>query len=253
MTRVISVVSGKGGVGKTTMTSNIGTALSKQGEDVVIIDGNFSGANIAQHFGMGFQDVSLNDVMDGDAYITQALSKHPEGVSILPASILEFDADSENLKHSLIDFLGDKDYVLIDAAAGVGNEVEAAVEASDEVLLVSKPELPALTNALGAKKLAEELEREVIGLVLNEVRGERSEVKNEDVQDLIQEKIIGEVPDHKHVREAIALRKPVVAHRPKSRVSHAIHDVAHRVKGQEPPERGLSTKIRYKVEDLDLL
>lgn len=253
MTRVISVVSGKGGVGKTTMTSNIGVALSKQGEDVVIIDGNFSGANIAQHFGMGFQDVSLNDVMDGDAYITQALAKHPEGVSILPASILEFDADSENLKHSLIDFLGDKDYVLIDAAAGVGNEVEAAVEASDEVLLVSKPELPALTNALGAKKLAEELEREVIGLVLNEVRGERSEVKNEDVKDLIQEEIIGEVPDHKHVREAIALRKPVVAHRPKSRVSHAIHDVAHRVKGQEPPERGLSTKIRYKVEDLDLL
>jgi len=253
MTRVISVVSGKGGVGKTTMTSNIGTALSKQGEDVVIIDGNFSGANIAQHFGMGFQDVSLNDVMNGDAYITQALAKHPEGVSILPASILEFDADSENLKHSLIDFLGDKDYVLIDAAAGVGNEVEAAVEASDEVLLVSKPELPALTNALGAKKLAEELEREVIGLVLNEVRGERSEVKNEDVKDLVQEEVIGEVPDHKHVREAIALRKPVVAHRPKSRVSHAIHDVAHKVKGEEPPQRGLSDKIRYKVEDLDLL
>ena len=63
MTRVISVVSGKGGVGKTTMTSNLGVALSKHGEDVVIIDGNFSGANIAQHFGMGFQDVSLNDVL----------------------------------------------------------------------------------------------------------------------------------------------------------------------------------------------
>lgn len=253
MTRVISVVSGKGGVGKTTMTSNIGVALSKHGEDVVIIDGNFSGANIAQHFGMGFQDVSLNDVLEGDAYITQAVAKHPEGVSVLPASILDFDSDAENLKHSLIDFLGDKDYVLIDAAAGVGDEVEAAVEASDEVLLVSKPELPSLTNALGAKKLAEQMERDVIGLVLNEVREEDHEVEHEDIKDLVGEQIVGKVPDHRHVREAIALRDPVVSYKPDSRASHAIEDVAYRIRGEEPPRRGLGTQLKYKVDEFNLL
>jgi septum site-determining protein MinD len=253
MTRVISVVSGKGGVGKTTMTSNIGVALSKHGEDVVIIDGNFSGANVAQHFGMGFQDVSLNDVMEGDAYITQALAKHPEGVSVLPASILEFDSSAENLKHSLIDFLGDKDYILIDAAAGVGDEVEAAVEASDEVLLVSKPELPALTNALGVKKLAQEMEREVLGLVLNEVEGEDYEVEHDDVEDLIEEEILGKVPNHKHVKEAIALRNPVVSYKPDSRASHAIEDVAYQLRGEEPPERGLGTKLKYKVDEMEIL
>ena len=235
------------------MTSNIGVAMSKHGEDVVIIDGNFSGANIAQHFGMGFQDVSLNDVLEGDAYITQAVAKHPEGVSVLPASILDFDSQAENLKHSLIDFLGDKDFVLIDAAAGVGDEVEAAVEASDEVLLVSKPELPSLTNTLGAKKLADEKEREVLGLVLNEVREEDHEVEHQDVEDLVGEDVIGKVPDHKHVREAIALRNPVVSYKPNSRASHAIEDVAHRVRGEEPPERGLSTKLRYKVDEMELL
>ncbi len=235
------------------MTSNIGVALSKHGEDVVIIDGNFSGANIAQHFGMGFQDVSLNDVLEGDAYITQAVAKHPEGVSVLPASILDFESQAENLKHSLIDFLGDKDFVLIDAAAGVGDEVEAAVEASDEVLLVSKPELPSLTNTLGAKKLADQKERDVIGLVLNEVREEDHEVEHEDVEELVGEDVIGKVPDHKHVREAIALRNPVVSYKPNSRASHAIEDVAHRVRGEEPPERGISTKLRYKVDELELL
>ena len=253
MTRVISVVSGKGGVGKTTMTSNIGVALSKHGEDVVIIDGNFSGANIAQHFGMGFQDVSLNDVLEGEAYITQAVAKHPEGVSVLPASILDFESQAENLKHSLIDFLGDKDFVLIDAAAGVGDEVEAAVEASDEVLLVSKPELPSLTNTLGAKKLADQKEREVLGLVLNEVRKEDHEVEHDDVEELVGEDVIGKVPDHRHVREAIALRNPVVSYKPNSRASHAIEDVAHRVRGEKPPERGISTKLRYKVDELGLL
>ncbi len=253
MTRVISVISGKGGVGKTTVTSNIGVSLSQQGEDVLIIDGNFSGANVAQHFGLGFNDVSLNHVLEGEAYITQAVSKHPAGVSVLPASILEFNADAENLKHSLVDFLGEKDFILIDAAAGVGEEVEAAIEASDEVLLVSKPELPALTNTLGAKKLAEQLERDVVGLVLNQVRGEKSEVEDEDVIDLVGEDIIGRVPDHEHVREGIALREPVTSYKPNSRASKAIEDVAFRVKGEEPPERGLQEKLRMHFNEYNPL
>ena len=250
MTRVISVVSGKGGVGKTTVTSNLGVALSNQGEDVLLIDGNFSGANMAQHFGLGFQEVSLNDVLNGEAYITQAVAKHPEGVSILPASILEFNANADSLKHSLVDFLGQKDYVLIDAAAGTDEEVQAAIEASDEVLLVAHPELPSLTNCLGAKKLAEHLERDILGLVLNSVRGEKSEVEKNEIKDLVGTEIIGEVPDHKHVREGIALRQPVVAYKPNSNASLSIKDVAHRVRGEEPPKRGFQTKLKLGLQSV---
>ncbi|PSH01632.1 MAG: hypothetical protein BRC27_01520 [Nanohaloarchaea archaeon SW_10_44_10] len=250
MTRVISVVSGKGGAGKTTLTANLGVALSNQGEDVLIIDGNFTGANIAQHFGVGFQDVSLNDVLEGDAYITQAVAKHPEGVSILPASVLEFNGQEQNLKHSIVDFLGDKDFVLIDAAAGTDDEVQAAIETSDEVLLVSHPELPALTNTLGAKKLAEEMDKEILGLVMNMVRNEKSEVEHEDIEELVDEEIIGEVPEHKHVREGIALRKPVVSYKPDSRASYAIEDVAHNLKGREPPKRPLQKRLKMRLQDV---
>ncbi|MFB6159126.1 MAG: cell division ATPase MinD [Candidatus Nanohalobium sp.] len=252
MTRIISVVSGKGGVGKTTVTANIGTELARQGEDVLIIDGNFSGANIAQHFGLGFQEVSLNDVLEGQAYITQAVTKHSEGVSVLPASILDFNADAEKLRHAIVDFLGDKDYVFIDTAAGIGEEVEAGIEASDEVLLVAEPEIPALTNALGAKKLAEQMDREVLGLVLNSVRGEQSEVSTEDVKELVGTEIIGQIPDHKHVREGIALREPVVSYKPKSRPANRIEDLAHRIKGEEPPQRGFQDRLAEKVNDLGL-
>jgi|APHM01.1.fsa_nt_gi cell division ATPase MinD, archaeal len=250
MTRVISVVSGKGGVGKTTVTANIGVSLSKQGEEVLIIDGNFSGANMAQHFGIGFNEISLNNVLDGDAYITQAVSKHPAGVSVLPASILDFNADADKLKHSLVDFLGEKDYVLIDAAAGIGNEVEAAIEASDEVLLVSKPELPALTNTLGAKKLAEQLERDIIGLILNQVHNEKSEVEDEDVIDLVGTQILGKIPDHEHVRKGIALRDPVANYKPNSRVSKSIEDISFKINGNQPPERGFQEKIAMRINDL---
>lgn len=253
MTRVISVVSGKGGVGKTTMTANLGAALSQHGEDVLIIDGNFSGANMSQHFGLGFQDVSLNDVLGGEAYITQAVSRHPSGVSVLPASVLEFNATAENLKHSIVEFLGDKDFVFIDAAAGTDDEVQAAIEASDEVLLVSEPELPSLTNCLGAKKLAEQLDRDVLGLVLNSVRGEKSEVDMDDVKDLIETDILGTVPDHPHVREGIALREPVVSYKPNSRATMAIEDVAYELKGEEPPSRGLTTQLKMKMNEISPL
>jgi len=250
MTRVISVVSGKGGVGKTTVTCNLGVKLSQMDNEVLIIDGNFSGANVAQHFGLGFQEVSLNEVMSGDAYITQAVAKHPAGVSVLPASILDFNANSENLKHSLVEFLGDKDFVFIDAAAGVGDEVESAIEASDEVLLVSEPELPSLTNCIGAKKIAEELDRDVLGMVLNGVREEAPEVGIAEAEELVEVPVIGHIDDHEHVRESIALREPLTSVRPEAKVSRQIESLAHRMQGREPPERALSEKVRLKFKDL---
>jgi len=253
MTRVISLISGKGGVGKTTLSVNVGTSLAQQGYEVLIIDGNFSGANVSQHMGLGFQEISLNDVLQGEAYITQAVTKHSEGVSVLPANILDFQGNAENLKHSLVDFLGDKDFVFIDSAAGINEEVQASIEASDEVLLVAEPELPALTNCLGAKKIAEQLDRDVLGLVLNGVRDERSEVSDEDVIDLMETGIIGKVPDHKHVREGIALREPVVSYRPESRVSKKIENVAHRIRGEEPPERGVGERLKMKFKDISPL
>jgi len=250
VTRIISVVSGKGGTGKTTVTANLGVALQAQGEDALIIDGNFTGANMAQHFGLGFQEQSLNDVLSGDSYVTQAIAKHQTGVSVLPASILEFDADAENLKHSVIDFLGNKDFVLIDAAAGTGDEVEAAVEAADEVLLVSQPELPALTNTLGAKKLAESHGADIAGVVLNGVRNEKSEVEDRDIKELLDERIIGRVPDHHHVREGIALRNPVVDYKPESPAADAISEVAYRLRGETPPEKTAGEKLKRTLKQL---
>lgn len=253
MTRIASVVSGKGGTGKTTVTSNLGVALQQQGEDVLIIDGNFSGANVAQHFGLGFQEMSLNDVLSGDAYVSQAVAKHPTGVSVLPASILEFDASADKLKHSVLDFLGSKDFVLIDAAAGTGDEVEAAIEASDEALLVTQPELPSLTNTLGAKKLAEARGTKISGVILNGIRNEKAEVEDRDIKELLDEHIIGRIPDHRHVREGIALRRPVVDHRPDSPASHAIQDVAYRIRGETPPEKTPVERLRLGIKRLSPL
>ena len=89
MTRILSVVSGKGGVGKTTLVSNISASLVKAGKNVLVIDGNVTGSNLHIHLGIEATDnmITLNDVLEDKAFITQAIYRHPLGFSIIPASL----------------------------------------------------------------------------------------------------------------------------------------------------------------------
>lgn len=243
MTRIIGVISGKGGVGKTTSVSNLAVALSKLDKSVLVIDGNLSGANLGQHFGVEFEGTTLNDVMNEDAFITQALYKR-EGVSVIPASILDFEGDHSKLKYTLLEYVGDKDFILVDAAAGVHDEVEEVIRASDEVVLVTEPETPSLTNAVGAKRLSDSLERDITGVIVNNVRHERNEVETPEIENILDAEVLGEVPEHRHVRDSISENKPVVSHRPNSKPSKAYMEIAYELTGEVRPQSGVMDKFK---------
>jgi len=82
MTRIIGVVSGKGGVGKTTLVSNLGASLAKEGYNVAIVDANLTGANLGLHYGLISYPISVHDVMKKNASLSDAVYKHPSGVDI---------------------------------------------------------------------------------------------------------------------------------------------------------------------------
>ncbi|MBI4174544.1 MAG: AAA family ATPase, partial [Candidatus Aenigmarchaeota archaeon] len=128
MTRIIAVVSGKGGVGKTTMVANIGTALSKMGKNVIILDANLTTPSLGMHMGVPLYPVTLHDVLKGRANIKDAVYKHESGVKIVPAGISLRDmrgVDSKDLPNALLDLLGSAEIILLDAAAGLGRETLA--------------------------------------------------------------------------------------------------------------------------------
>ena len=86
MEKIIGIVSGKGGVGKTTFTANIGAALAGMDQKVLVIDGNLSGANLGLHLGLSnFYPFSLNNVLRGEVSLNHAIYKHPLGFDIIPA------------------------------------------------------------------------------------------------------------------------------------------------------------------------
>lgn len=234
MTKIISVISGKGGVGKTTLTSNLGAALAKKGKAVTVIDGNVTGANLGMHLGLpSVVPISLNDVLKKDAFITHAMYKHPSGFSVIPAALDELAIQFGGLKKHMKPLLGANDFILIDSAAGIDREVEAAIDASDAVLIVTNPEHPAVAGANAAKTLAHKKGKEVLGIVLNKVMGESHELTVRSVESMTELPVLATLNDHRKVREAIAHKNPVVIHSPNHATSKAVMRLAAHLCGEK--------------------
>ncbi len=171
MTRVIGIVSGKGGVGKTTLVSNLGVLFAQEGLDTAIVDANLTGANLGLHFGLISYPASIHNVMKEEAAIDEVTYKHKSGVDVIPSSLSFEDVlntTPKNLRKHL-DGLG-KDIVLVDAATGLDRETLNAIEMCDDLLLVTHPELPTISDALRTKSVAHKYNKNVLGIVLNRVQ-----------------------------------------------------------------------------------
>jgi len=236
MTRLICVSGGKGGVGKTTVTSNIGAALTQFGSDTIVLDANLTNPNLGFHLGIPLYPKTLHDVLKGNAHITEAMYIHNSGLRVVPAGLsIEdlVDTSPDNLSDVLLDAVGEPDYVLIDSAAGLGNESINAIEASDEVLIVTNPYLPDVTDALKTVNIAEEAGTDVLGVVVNRVKDHESELEPDEIESMVGHPVIMEVPEHSKVQEALAVKKPVVHHDPDHHVSERFKTVAADIDGIE--------------------
>ncbi len=229
MTRVIAVASGKGGVGKTTVTSNLGSALTEFGQRALVMDTNLTTPNLGFHLGVPLYPKTLHDVLKGEAYIDEAIYVHPSGLKVIPAGISMADLKSTNprdLSKVVLDLVGDHDVVFLDSAAGLGREAVAGIESADELLVVTNPELPSVTDALKAIKLSEEMGTHVLGVVLNRVKGTKSELSVSDVESLLGYPVISQIPEDKMMLESLAAKSPLVAYAPNSAASIELKKLA---------------------------
>ena len=151
MKRVIVVASGKGGVGKTTITANLGVALSTFGEETLVLDADVAMANLELILGMEGKSITLHDVLSGDASIEDAIYEGPGGLKVVPAGIsLEGlrKIKLDRLEEALETILQDTDILLIDAPAGLEKDALASIAAAQEMILVTTPEVPSISDAL---------------------------------------------------------------------------------------------------------
>jgi septum site-determining protein MinD len=234
MKRIIVVTSGKGGVGKTTTAINLGAAINKFGKDVLLIDANLTTPNVGIHLNSPEVPVNLNHVLQKKAYPFEAVYEHESGLKIVPASLSV--KELKKIKHNKIkdfkkDFLEISDYVIFDSAAGLGDEALSAIEASDDLIIVTNPEMPAITDALKTIKLAEEMKKNVHGVIITRVRKNKSELGPEIVKDMLDVPILGMIPEDTKLQESLRLKDAIIHTHPKSKPSRAYKEIAAKIIG----------------------
>lgn len=250
LTRIISVVSGKGGVGKTTAVVNLATALATEfRKKVAVIDCNVTSSHLGLHLGLYGTPSTLNNVLRKETDPSQALYNYLPNMQVLPASLCLKDLEKVNIKN-LEKFLKNSfeefDYVLLDSAAGFGKEATSAMLAADEVLFVTTPDIPSVTDIAKGKELAEELELKPLGIVLNRVRDKKFELKDSEINHLTGLPILETVPEDEKVLESLGTKIPMVKYKPKSKVSQSYLQLASLITGQsyQPPKRTIFEKIK---------
>lgn len=246
MTRRILILSGKGGVGKTSLASNLAIALAEIGEDTIAVDANLTTPNLGLHLGTYLVSKTIHDVLRGKVDVKDAIYFHPLGIRIIPGSLNVNKirkVDFNKLPEITLSLIGKADYVIMDCAASFGPEVISALAACDEVIVVTNPDLPSITEAFKGIKIAEEEGKKVLGVVVNRVKGKG--LKKEEIEEILGVPILAEIPEDENVPKSISAKVPVVTYRPNSPAAREIKKLACYIAGRPYREkrRGLLTRI----------
>jgi septum site-determining protein MinD len=248
--KVITISSGKGGVGKTTATANIAVALASNGHKVVCIDADIGLRNLDVVLGLENRIVyDLVDVIEGHCRVNQAMirDKRFENLFLIPAAQTR-DKNSVtpgemiNLCKSI---RPEMDFILIDSPAGIEGGFKNAIAPADEAIVITNPDVSAVRDADRIIGLIEAAEKGPARLILNRInpdmikRGDMMEA--EDVLELLAIKLLGVVPDDENVLISTNRGQPVVLN-PKSRAVQAFRNIAARITGSEVPFLDMNQK-----------
>ena len=241
--KVITITSGKGGVGKTTTTANLGVALGLSGQRVVVIDADIGLRNLDVVMGLENRIVyDIVDVTERYCRLRQALirDKRVEELYLMPAAqTRDKTAVSPEDMVELCDQMRDEfDFILIDSPAGIEQGFRNAIAPADKVLIVTTPEVSAVRDADRIIGLIEAEEKGPASLIINRLRPEMVRYGNmlttEDVVEILAIDLIGIVPEDKAIIVSINKGVPIVLN-DRAPAGLAFHNITRRLLGEEVP------------------
>ncbi len=254
MGEVIVITSGKGGVGKTTTTANVGTGLAKLNKKVVLIDTDIGLRNLDVVMGLENRIVyNLVDVVEGNCRIKQALIKDKRcpNLYLLPSAQTrdKTSVNPEQMKKLVEDLKSEGfDYILLDCPAGIEQGFKNAIAGADRALVVTTPEVSAIRDADRIIGLLEANEMKHTHLIVNRIRMDmvkRGDMMSmDDVVEILAIDIIGAVPDDENIVVATNQGEPLVGN--DTMAGKAYMNICHRILGEEVPFLDLDKKGFFK-------
>ncbi len=257
MGQVIVVTSGKGGVGKTTTTANLGTALALLGKKVVLMDADIGLRNLDVVMGLENRIVyDLVDVVEGYCRLKQALIKDKrfENLYLLPAAQTKDKSavNPEQMKALTEEMKKEFDFVIIDCPAGIEQGFKNAIAGAEKAVIVTTPEVSAVRDADRIIGLLEAAEMPPPVLIVNRIRPQmvkRGDMMDiDDILEILAIGLLGIVPDDESIVVSTNRGEPAVMGQ--SKAGEAYRNIARRLLGEEVPlinldtENGLISKIK---------
>lgn len=249
MGEVIVITSGKGGVGKTTSTANIGTGLSLEGKSVVLVDADIGLRNLDVVMGLENRIVyDLVDVVEGTCRLRQALikDKRYSNLYLLPAAQTK-DKNAvtpQQMQQLTAELTNEFDYVIVDCPAGIEQGFKNAIAGANKAIVVTTPEISAVRDADRIIGLLEANGLKNPQLVVNRLRIDmvkRGDMMNiDDMIDILAIELLGVVPDDEHIVVSTNRGEPAVTNS-ESMAGQAYKNVVKRIMGEEVPFMNLET------------
>ena len=256
-TRVFSITSGKGGVGKTAVVANTAVLLAKMGKRVLILDADLGLANIDVVFGLA-PSHNLNHFFAGDCDLQSILVEGPMGIKILPAGsgVQRFTRLDSRQKMRLLEALdsmhNDFDFVLIDTEAGISENVTYFTTAAHEILVITTPEPTAITDAYALMKLlSNQYHEKHFNLIVNFIKNEEEALDVYRKLTMVANRYLdisidymGSIPRDKQMIDAIRKQQVMVQLYPESKTSAAFEALAGNLL-QEPQSLEAKGSIQF--------
>jgi len=248
LAKVVTITSGKGGVGKSTSTANIATALAKLGKKVIAVDFDIGLRNLDMILGLENRIVyDVVDVMEGNCNLAQAIikDKRSKNLHFIPASQTKDKnvLNKEKVENLINELKKDFDYILIDSPAGIESGFEHSIYLADTALIVTTPEISSVRDAdrvigiIDAKsKKAQEGKEVEKYIIINRIKPDLVEkgemLSTEDVLHILALPLIGIVPDDEEIVKSTNIGEPVALNE-KSLVGEAFRRIAKRLEGEK--------------------
>ena len=257
--RTILICSGKGGVGKTTLTANLGISLANSGASTAVLDADFGLRNLDLLLGLENRIIyTAQDVLDNNCRLEQALVRHKQesNLALLPAGdprMLDWMKPEDMQKISAL--LSEKfDYVLIDCPAGVEDGFKNALAGASEAIVVTNPELSAVRDADRVVGILNTCDINPIQLVINRVRpnmmANQEMLSIEDVTSILSLELLGIVLEDEQVIISTNRGEPLTLSSKRTPAKKCYQNVAQRLAGEDvsvidPSKESKSIKDKF--------
>ena len=248
MGKIIGILSLKGGVGKTSSVVALGDAMSDFGKKVLLVDGNFSAPNLGLHLNIVNPENTIHHVLSRQMNPSDAIQKL-DGFDMIPASIFS------NLKFNPLD-LKDKikglkrryDAIIIDSSPALNEETLAVMLASDELVIVTTPDLPSLSTTIKAVRMAKNRDTPIAGIIINKAHNKNFELSIKDIEEAAGVPVLAIVPYDINIQKSQAEFIPSTSNFPSSDSSREYRKLAGVLIGEK--YRPFSMREFFKIPPL---